>query len=530
MCFLVLGILLMAQTPSITVTSPNGGENWTIGSTYHITWNYTNLTGNVRIQLLHSSSSTTISTIIAETPIAAGSYTWTIPSTVVAGTDYQISVVWVSMLTVYFGDTSDGNFTISGPVITPTLTLISPNGGENWAIGSTHQILWTSTNLTGNIRILLVGQSSAISSYVIAASVPVIGGVFNWTIPSTILTGTNYKVYISSLSNSTTPVNNPVYDFSDNVFTISRGSNIPIIRVLAPNGGENWTICSTRNITWTFSNLTGFVMIQLVEGNLNQVIMTIATSVPVTRGIYAWQIPTTVTPATDYKIKITSLNPGTTFAPVFDISDNFFRIGLSTIPFITVLSPNGGENWVAGSTHDITWNYANLTGVVSIMIFRGYDNTLNPVATPIILIASNVPVGDRVYHWTIPATFPTGNNYKIRIVNISPIASTILAVSDQSDNFFTISSPITIDISTNTGTSNTTIKLSSITPKIIAAAVYNIRGQKVRSLLDGDVVEGTKVLQWDGRNMENQRVAAGIYFLKVQTDNQQISKRITLLK
>ena len=34
-----------------------------------------------------------------------------------------------------------------------TLTLTAPNGGEAWAVGSTHNITWTSTYLTGTVEL-----------------------------------------------------------------------------------------------------------------------------------------------------------------------------------------------------------------------------------------------------------------------------------------------------------------------------------------------------------------------------------------
>src|SRR4030042_1804310 len=36
-----------------------------------------------------------------------------------------------------------------------TITVTSPNGDENWALGSTHAITWTSVGVTGNVRIIL---------------------------------------------------------------------------------------------------------------------------------------------------------------------------------------------------------------------------------------------------------------------------------------------------------------------------------------------------------------------------------------
>jgi hypothetical protein len=41
------------------------------------------------------------------------------------------------------------------------------------------------------------------------------------------------------------------------------------------------------------------------------------------------------------------------------------------IPTITVTSPNGGERWSVGSSHDITWTQTGLTGAVTIDLYKG---------------------------------------------------------------------------------------------------------------------------------------------------------------
>ena len=65
---------------SITLTSPNGGEEWDVGSVQYITWNTTGITGNVRIQYSTDYGANWI-TVTAATE-NDGSYAWTVPNTV----------------------------------------------------------------------------------------------------------------------------------------------------------------------------------------------------------------------------------------------------------------------------------------------------------------------------------------------------------------------------------------------------------------------------------------------------------------
>jgi hypothetical protein len=56
-----------------------------------------------------------------------------------------------SITTPSINDISNAVFTISGG----SVTVLSPNGGETWVIGSTQTIQWSSTGLSGKVKIEL---------------------------------------------------------------------------------------------------------------------------------------------------------------------------------------------------------------------------------------------------------------------------------------------------------------------------------------------------------------------------------------
>ena len=92
---------------------------------------------------------------------------------------------------------------------------------------------------------------------------------------------------------------------------------------------------------------------------------------------------------------------------------------------ITVTSPNGGQTWVAGSKHAITWSVANPAGYVKIELLKG--------GSPVKTVTSSVAAGSGSYSWTIPSRQSAGTNYRIRITSTSKTA-----VSDTSDANFSI--------------------------------------------------------------------------------------------
>ncbi len=52
----------------------------------------------------------------------------------------------------------------------------------------------------------------------------------------------------------------------------------------------------------------------------------------------------------------------------------------------------------------------------------------------------------------------------------------------------------------------------------VELAVYNLRGQKVRNLLDGTLENGLHSIGWDGKDESGSRVASGIYFARLNAD------------
>jgi|GEM_PF-1648561 len=94
---------------TITVATPNGGQSWTRGTAHAINWTYTGNPGaNVNIQLykggvFHS----VIKTSVSKGTGGTGSYSWTIPSSLPAGTDYKVRIVSAAYPGI--SDTSDVN-------------------------------------------------------------------------------------------------------------------------------------------------------------------------------------------------------------------------------------------------------------------------------------------------------------------------------------------------------------------------------------------------------------------------------------
>jgi hypothetical protein len=60
--------------------------------------------------------------------------------------------------------------TITPSLIPKTITITSPNGGENWIVGSNQIITWTSSGTVGNVRIEYSTNNGASWSTVIGST------------------------------------------------------------------------------------------------------------------------------------------------------------------------------------------------------------------------------------------------------------------------------------------------------------------------------------------------------------------------
>jgi len=74
------------------------------------------------------------------------------------------------------------------------------------------------------------------------------------------------------------------------------------------------------------------------------------------------------------------------------------------------------------------------------------------------------------------------------------------------------------------------ISMKQTNAKILNVSIYNIKGQKIRDLSNGNLKNEHDQIIWDARDHSNQTVASGIYFVKVETEQGLFVKKILKLK
>ena len=61
-------------------------------------------------------------------------------------------------------------------------------------------------------------------------------------------------------------------------------------------------------------------------------------------------------------------------------------------------------------------------------------------------------------------------------------------------------------------------------------SVYNIKGQKVKTLLIDNLSSGRHQITWNGRDENNKIVSSGVYFFKLETTNSIQTTKLLIIK
>jgi hypothetical protein len=131
-----------AATPvGLRLDRPNGGEFWPRGQTMDIKWKFSGAdAGPVKIQLSHNGIEPKV--VVASTP-NDGVYEWTIPTDIVPGSDYVITVTLLSDPTVV--DTSEAPFSIVLPQDCPKPAQVSGVDASDGLYTDRVQLNWNAS-------------------------------------------------------------------------------------------------------------------------------------------------------------------------------------------------------------------------------------------------------------------------------------------------------------------------------------------------------------------------------------------------
>ncbi|MCX6644944.1 MAG: PQQ-binding-like beta-propeller repeat protein [bacterium] len=345
------------EKSTLKILVPNGGEIWDVDSTYEITWESTGDIANVKMWYSKDNFVSDFHLIVTSTE-NDGVYEWQVPND--PSSTVRVGMVDLSTPSVY--DISDNDFTIKGP--TPTITVLTPNGGESWTVSSNHNITWESTGDIAAVSIWYSKDNFVSDVHEIIDSTEN-DGVFLWNVPN----DPSSTVKVGITDTSTPSVN----DISDNDFTIGAK---PTLKILSPNGGEVWYVNSTHNITWESDGDIAAIRIMYSKDNFVSDFHEIIDSTE-NDGVFQWEVPDD--PSSTVRVGIVD----TSDVSVYDISDNNFTIKMEPIPtslywtqFMHDPSHGGRSGAIGPQTNNYIWTHEEGFSSDPSYIVEGYDGTI----------------------------------------------------------------------------------------------------------------------------------------------------------
>jgi len=365
----------IVEKPIIEVTSPNGGEKWANGTPREITWNSTNI-DSVKIEV-SPYGGTSMTTIVSSTDAHSESYIW-----IVDEINSQNCVIKVSDIRPpNINDMSDSPFEVYTGI-----EVTFPNEYEEWAVGSTYEITWNSTDVD-SVKIEFTPDNRK-TWFTIVSSTDAAAGSYEWTIDEMLS-----ERYIIRVSDASDPEIND--ECNSYIFIYIA------LELTSPNGGERWATSTTHDITWKGTNIVE-LEIEFSPDN-GESWSTIVYDADASIGSYEWTIDESL--SSECLIRITNARN----EDYFDLSDSSFEI----FPKIELVSPNGEERWAIGSAHDITWNSTNVDNV---KIEFSPDNGNNWQT-----IISNTDASSESYEW---------------FIDVTPTEKGLIRISDTADKSF----------------------------------------------------------------------------------------------
>jgi hypothetical protein len=200
-----------------------------------------------------------------------------------------------------------------------------------------------------------------------------------------------------------------------------------------------------------------------------------------------------------------------------------------------LVAPNGGETLASGSSFEVTWTAPADFPVDHAELYYTLDDAESWGWTS---IASGAIGTSHV--WKVPDEASQAARVRVYLYD----AGGVYAV-DTSDGVFEVrgqgtGSPVLAELPTayalrqnvpNPFQSGTEIHLDLPKATRLELRIYDVSGRLVNVLADGRSMEGgTHAIQWNGTDETGRRVASGVYFYQLHTEDFQATRRMVKLR
>jgi len=184
--------LFTVTGPTITVTEPNASSSWQRGTTQTIAWTKMGSQAEkVNIKLFRNN---VFQRNIGLRTLNDGSFDWAIPTDLKPQSGYVVRV-----------KTTDGTISDDSEpfaITAPSIKVTAPAAGTVWGRNTTQDITWTvNGTMNASVKVHLFKGTSLVQAIVLNTPND---GSYSWTIPGSLVKGTDYKIRVRTIDNAIT--------------------------------------------------------------------------------------------------------------------------------------------------------------------------------------------------------------------------------------------------------------------------------------------------------------------------------------
>ncbi len=514
------------KEPQLIIVSPNGGETWRVGTTQTITWTSEGTSGQVRIELSRSGSSTW-ETLVATTPDDQ-TQAWSVTSP--AATNCLIKISDVDGAPV---DLSDATFAIrlqpewSTPITIGggNVKLIRTFGGDASATDGYDASLDVplTPSATGYDAYFEVGSSPAWLDTDIRQWAPPYSREISWTLKITNATGIT----------STLSWNAATLPSVGNFTLIGLAADVDLRTQTSASvlGNATLTIKYCAGVTFNFPK-QGWYLISLPltpnNSNLSVLFPTAIAAYAYNSALGSYEAVTALDPRKGYWLLIPAATSVTIAGTSVAGFTQYYTTGWHLIGSVAggadFTDPQDNPNGAILAAHGYdpnTGNYFQIypPGAGRLEERQGYWLA---VLQPCYLTIGRGTAGDAfVLQTASQAAFAR----EFGALPPTPPATTELMLQTGS-----ASTQLSARCYPNPFNAVTFIEYLLPCAGSTHVHIYNVRGQCIRTLVEQQQGPGKQAIAWDGTNDNLQPVVNGIYFYRIEHSGQVRTEKVMLLK
>jgi uncharacterized repeat protein (TIGR02543 family) len=513
---------------SLMVTSPNGGEIWQVGSSHNITWTSTGTIGDVN--LAYSIDGSVWTDIIASTG-NTGTYSWTIPAGLAAGSTYMIRV---SETDGEPSDISNAAFTLFIASVNQEIILL-----QGWNIFSLYVIPENDNMLTLVQPLIDNGSLVKVQSQVGSAIETNIDGIwFNdiglWNISE----GYKIKVNAGTTLNVTgTPITEPV--------TIGLESGWNIISYPVPVSYDAMAVLNslitTGHLTKVQNESGDAIELDLDDEWFNDI--------------------GTLDPDEGYKVRLTA-NESLSIDPDAYGSGNSLKStkvqsvpstlksaasvhfrpiwtgnGLDQMNIYITLASDGLSSFKTGDELGI-FDGPNCVGsgiirntgtAMQSFIVSADDPSTEEIDGFIAGNRISLKIWQSVTNTETEIQAPEFRNERSKV--FEPMGTSMIRINTDASAFGPNVGKTTGlgELYPNPFNEIATIPFTMAEESYVDIAIYNVLGERVKTLVHGTLSAGEHTTVWDATKAGSEKAMPGLYFCKMIVKNEVFVKRIELI-